>query len=73
MREAAGDETNNKENQIVKISRGGRNLSPDPEFDDEGEDGIAEFETKIKEANMPDDARKVWGLWKERGLGVIEA
>ncbi|XP_042883916.1 lon protease homolog 2, peroxisomal-like isoform X1 [Penaeus japonicus] len=58
VREAAGDETGNKENQIVKISRGGRNLSPDPEFEDDGEDGIAEFETKIKEANMPDDARK---------------
>nr|XP_027219203.1 lon protease homolog 2, peroxisomal-like [Penaeus vannamei] len=58
VREAAGDETNDKENQIVKISRGGRNLSPDPELDDDGEDGIAEFETKIKEANMPDEARK---------------
>lgn len=59
VREAGAEEGGNKDNQIVHLSRGGRNLSPDPDSSDDGESDVAELETKIKAANMPEEARRV--------------
>nr|XP_045620946.1 lon protease homolog 2, peroxisomal-like [Procambarus clarkii] len=58
VREAGGEEGGNKANQIVHISRGGRNLSPDPDSLDDGENEVNELAAKINAANMPEEARK---------------
>lgn len=58
VREDEGED-GNKKNQIVRISRGGRSLSPDPDSFDEGENDMADLEARIKAANMPEEARKV--------------
>lgn len=57
-RQTLGEETNNKSREIVKVTRGGRNLSPDLDSFDDSVDDITELETKIVEANMPEHARK---------------
>nr|XP_053643962.1 lon protease homolog 2, peroxisomal-like [Cherax quadricarinatus] len=54
----AGSEEGNKENRIVHISRGGRNLLPDPDSLDDSENEVAELEEKIKATNMPEEVRK---------------
>ncbi|XP_071520012.1 lon protease homolog 2, peroxisomal-like [Panulirus ornatus] len=59
VREAGGEVEGNRDNQIVHLSRGSRNISPDPDSLDDGENDVAELETKIKAANMPEEARKV--------------
>lgn len=62
VNEAQGDEDQEKKTRggIVRVTRGGRRLSPVGPLDsqDDEEDDITELETKIEEANMPEEALK---------------
>lgn len=56
------DESGGKQNgdkQLVRLSRGGRNLSPAQDMSEEGESDITDLEARIAAAKMPEDASKV--------------
>lgn len=44
--------------QLMRLSRGGRNLSPMLDPAEEGQSDIADLETRIEAANMPEEAAK---------------
>ncbi|KAK7081012.1 Lon protease-like protein 2, partial [Halocaridina rubra] len=57
-REMEEEEGTRKDRQIIRMTQGGRNLSSDPDALEDGVDDVSELEAKIKEANMPDHAKK---------------
>lgn len=55
---------------MVRLSRGGRNLSPTQDVGEEGENDIADLEAKIEAAKMPEEASKV--LLGERLESILD-
>ncbi|XP_050736763.1 lon protease homolog 2, peroxisomal-like isoform X2 [Eriocheir sinensis] len=58
IEEKDNGKTQNQKKQLVRLSRGGRNLSPAQDIGEEGENDIADLEAKIAAAKMPEEASK---------------
>lgn len=58
IQEDKSEEKENKNLQVVRLSRGGRNLSPMLDPPDDGDNDITDLSERIKAANMPEEAAK---------------
>lgn len=59
IQEDKSGEKINPSKQVMRLSRGGRNLSPMLDPSEEGESDISDLEARIEAANMPEEAAKV--------------
>uniref|UniRef100_A0A0P4WCB3 Lon protease homolog n=1 Tax=Scylla olivacea TaxID=85551 RepID=A0A0P4WCB3_SCYOL len=58
IQEDKSEEKEKKNVQMIRLSRGGRNLSPMLDPPDDGDNDITDLAERIKSANMPEEAAK---------------